>query len=184
MVTLNLGDFQLPQTKQGANQIAVIVDARDSTQRGTVLQHPLMNVRRKNQLAAGDDVYKLPAKLMDDLLRGGDVDYVDPMASAPDGTAYGGQWIAAMQPITLPRAETKQDATDLLVLVQYRLAKVFAPVGAMQTQLLWEGAAAVLSIFLVSFSLWYFVRRASDTSTNSKPTTTVPITEAETIAAS
>jgi len=49
-----------------------------------------------------------------------------------------------------------------LVLVQYRLDKVFAPVGVMEETLLWEGASALASILLVSGTLWFFVRRVGD----------------------
>ena len=48
------------------------------------------------------------------------------------------------------------------MLVQYRLSKVFAPVGAMQQSLLREGAVALFSILFVSATLWLFVRRVGD----------------------
>ncbi len=165
VVTLNLGDFQLPASEEGANQIAVLVDARDGAQRGIVLQHPLMDARRRSD-KRGSDIYQVPAELMDQLIAGGDVDYLDPMAEADGGEAFAGHWIAAMQPVSVPIQDKSgidgPETTDLLVLVQYRLAKVFSPVGEMRTQLLWEGAAGVLSILLVTFVLWYFVRRDRD----------------------
>ena len=166
VVTINLGDFELLQGDAGANQVAVLVDARQGPTRGTVLQHPYMELRHRAGKRNTGDPYKVDAKLMDVLLRGGDDDYRDPIASAQDAEAYAGNWIAAMQPVSVPGEATfdsgSEDHADLLVLVQYRLSKVFAPVGAMQQSLLREGAVALFSIFFVSATLWLIVRRVGD----------------------
>ncbi len=82
-----------------------------------------------------------------------------------------------MQPVSLPDedflaanpsngnpVDPEGDTTDLLVLVQYRLEKVIAPVAGMRSALLWEGAFAVVSILLVTLSLWLVVRRVSNSS--------------------
>ncbi len=49
-------------------------------------------------------------------------DYLDPLAEAPGGEAYQGDWIAATQPVGLPGRSQIQNGqrpdTDLLVLVQ------------------------------------------------------------------
>ena len=168
VATINLGDFQL-QADPGANQIAVLVEAREGPRHGTVLQHPLMGIRHEKGIAEKGDKFHVPEKLMDQLLGGGDVDYQDPMAEASGGKNYGGNWIAAIQPVILPQGSNdafdpnaKAERADLLVLVQYRLAKVFKPVDQMRTSLLWEGAAGVISVLLVTMTLWYFVRRVSD----------------------
>jgi hypothetical protein len=182
VVTLNLGDFQLPESEEGADQVAVLVDARQGDTRGVVLQHPLMDTR------ASEQMYKVPRKLMDQLISESDVDYSDPMAEAEGGDPYGGPWIAAMQPVSLPdedgngpAAESQQ--TDLMVLVQYRLAKVFAPVGKMTTDLLWNGVVVVVSILVVTFALWYFVRRDSESRAAEANKDSVDQSMAETIAA-
>ena len=164
VVTINLGDFQLLQSEQGDNKVVVLVDTRDGEQRGTVLQHPLLESRD----AAGRKlapVGKVPSRLMDELLDGGDVDYQDPVAAAPDGQNYAGGWIAAMQPVAVPQVsedgkyETKAGTADLLVLVQYRLAKVLQPVKQMRTLLLWEGAITLASMLSIFSAMWYFFRR-------------------------
>ena len=65
-------------------------------------------------------------------------------------------------PTELPEgavSETDEQATDLLVLVQYRLKKVNAPVFEMQSALLREGVAAIISILVVTLTLWFFVQR-------------------------
>jgi serine/threonine protein kinase len=170
VITINLGDFKLLQSKQGSNQVAVLVQAREGPDRGTILQHPLMDARRSVGQTLAGVKYQLPPPLVDRLLSGGDVDvdYLDPMASAEDGRVYSGKWIAAMQPVGMPNGDienaTSDSATntDLLVLVQYRLDKVMAPVRQMKNALLWEGAAAIISILIVTLTLWLFVRRVGN----------------------
>ncbi len=163
VATINLGDFQLLQGAQSESLLAVLVEARDGPRRGTVLQHPMMESAKREK--KGEN-YVVPDWLMDELEKGDDVDdYVDPLADiAP---AYGGKWIAAMQPVSLPansidHEEDEIAQADLMVLVQYRLAKVLAPVGHLRSQLLWEGAIAAISVLVIILTLWYFVRRISD----------------------
>ncbi len=172
VATINLGDFELPQSRQGANQIAVLVEAREGMAQGTILQHPLMDKRRREGVRAEGEKYQIPPILMRRLLAGGDVDYQDPLAAAADGGGYGGPWIAAMQPISVPRADDELESAiavekraDLLVLVQYRLEKVIEPVDRMRAALLFNGAAAIGSILIVTLTLWLFVRGAG----NSRP---------------
>ena len=175
VVTINLGDFKLPQSKQGANQVAVLVDARQGATRGLILQHPFYDTRRKEDVEVKEQSYQIETNQMDRLVRGGDVDYLDPVARFADGSDYRGPWIAAMQPVILPQsnnnfleptdpstrppASSKLEMADLLVLVQYRLETVMAPVTLMQWALLIEGAFALASILLVTLVLWHFVRK-------------------------
>src|SRR5690606_18557963 len=113
--------------------------------------------------------YQIPADTLDRLLAGGDVDYRDPMARVPGGGAYGGSWLAAIAAVSLPReftaAQSPQHdaaATNLLVLVQYRLSKVFEPVGELKRQLLLEGTATLVAIFLLTFAMWFYVNQLTD----------------------
>ena len=65
-------------------------------------------------------------------------------------------------PTELPEgsvSEADKQTTDLLVLVQYRLKKVNAPVFEMQSALLREGVAAIISMMVVTLTLWFFVQR-------------------------
>lgn len=192
VVTINLGDFELLQSKQGANQVAVLVEARQGESRGTILQHPLMDARRTDGLKLENEVYKMPTAMMDLLIEGEDLDYLDPLADADDGSAYRGEWIAAIQPVSLPRQANTRDndavegsddltkaksQTDLLVLVQYRLEKVLAPVNELSSYLLVEGGLALASILLVTLTLWFFVRRVGQTGTGEpEPTVRIPTT--------
>ncbi|TWU04338.1 serine/threonine protein kinase [Stieleria varia] len=166
VVTTNLGKFDLLQGGEGANLIAALVEARQGPLRGTILQHPYLEERLATGIEHKGQVYRVQHKTMDKLVAGGDIDYVDPVSSGDDSENYAGNWLVAMEPVALPAADdlgTERRPGDskasLMVLVQYRLAKVFAPVGAMQSELLWEGATAVLSVLLIILFLWYFVRR-------------------------
>ncbi len=206
VATINLGDFQLLQSEQGANQVAVLLDARTGPLRGTVLQHPLMDRRREAGRTLAGEKFQVPAELMDRLIDGGDVDYLDPMSKADDGGDFAGPWIAAMQSIELPHdseialtaSETSASTgdqsstnsepqasgkTDMVVLVQYRLAKVFAPVGQMRSSLIWEGASAITSILLVMFTLWYLVWRGTNPVLDQEPAEELHTGATETIAA-
>tara|TARA_R110002073_G_scaffold309696_9_gene480128 strand:+ start:10453 stop:12678 length:2226 start_codon:yes stop_codon:yes gene_type:complete len=171
VATINLGDFQLLQSEQGANQIAVLIEAREGPMRGTVLQHPLMDHRREAGTTLAGEKFQVDAKLIDRILEGGDVDYRDPVSNCVDGKPYAGDWIVAMQAVELPNpdglgldqeGELSKETTDLLVLVQYRLSTVMAPVGQMRSVLLTEGAAAIASILLVTVVLWIFVQRTGE----------------------
>ncbi len=168
VVTVNLGDFKILQSQEGASQIAALVDARDGHKRGTILQHPLLDRRREEDRVVAGKAYQVPPLLMRRLLDGGDIDYQDPTAQADDGGEYAGDWIAAMQPVELPTdpADGHQNSAqtaDLLVLVQYRLDTVLAPVGQLSSSLLWEGVAAIGAILLMTLSLWMLVLRAGET---------------------
>ena len=91
------------------------------------------------------------------------------MAKTEDGSAYSGPWIAAMQPVYVPRDDEElQDQeveADLLVLVQYRLETVLEPVKQMSRTLMIYGAAVLGSILIVTFTLWWLVRRAGSAGT-------------------
>ena len=168
VVTINLGDFKLLQSEKGANHVAVLIDARKGDNRGTILQHPLMDIHREKGIVLVGEKYQLRSETIDRLIKEGVVDYKDPVAQADDGKDYVGEWIAAIQPVALPidsgdepHVVSNTRATDLLVLVQYRLETVLAPVGHLQTSLLWLGAAAVGSILMLTFAFWWMVTRAA-----------------------
>ena len=184
VVTVNLGDFDLLQSRYGNNQVAVLVEARPGPTQGTILQHPMIETRRRSGADVAGERYQIPPLLMARLFEGRDVDYLDPLSGADGGEAdFGGEWIAAMQPVSLPgnrggklnqltvgdtsadqlrdRKQADKEQTDLLVLVQYRLRKVVSPVASMRSALLWEGAFAVFSIVLVTLGLWLIVRKFS-----------------------
>jgi eukaryotic-like serine/threonine-protein kinase len=170
VATINLGDFDLLQSE---NKVAVLVEARAGEARGTILQHPQLerpstesaDIEESESSNINSSRYRIAESVVDELLDGGVVDYLDPMANTSEGSAYSGKWIATMQPVRLPRIEadddSQNDSADLLVLVQYRLAKVLQPVEQMKRTLTKYGIAAVFSILAVTAALWYFVRRVT-----------------------
>jgi serine/threonine protein kinase len=170
VVTINLGDFELLQSEQGANQVAVLVEARQGSEQGTILQHPLMDARRDAGVKMVGKKYQMSPqdfKLLLDSRK--DIDYTDPLADTEDGKAYAGKWIAAMKPVRVPRDEEElqqgEVEADLLVLVQYRLDKVLQPVKQMTNELLLDGLAGLASILIVTFTAWWLVRRSNRTGT-------------------
>jgi len=183
VATTNLGDFELLRADEQSDQLAVVIDARSGPLRGTVLQHPLMDSRRRVGEAMAGERFQVSDQLLNDLIAGNDVDYRDPLAEAGDGAEYKGSWLAAVTQIALPQKEdavmdsdgSEQAHTDMLVLVQYRLSKVFEPVGFMKQQLLVEGALAVLSVVFVTFLMWYFVGRVSDRTPKDDATDDTPL---------
>jgi len=166
VVTINLGDLELLRSEQGANQVAVLVEARPGSEQGTILQHPLMDAKRDAGVKMIGEKYQMSSTMLRQLLDGGDdINYIDPLASASGGDLYAGTWIAAMQPVRVhhddKEDEAGEDNVDLLVLVQYKLEKVLAPVRQMRTTLFLEGAAALGSILIVTLVLWWLVRRVN-----------------------
>lgn len=203
VATINVGDFELLREddsgagnrsigNRAGSQVAVLVEARQGPLRGTVLQHPLMDRQRREGQALSGRHFQVDSDLVDQLLEGGDVAYRDPMAEAPGGELYSGEWIAAMEPVTLPEAPSqirsdfdvpaqlnqpldpatvepdsakvaaRQRSTDLLVLVQYRLSDVLGPVGQLRKSLFREGLTAIALILVVTLGLWWVVRRSNE----------------------
>ncbi|MEM9825389.1 MAG: protein kinase [Planctomycetota bacterium] len=164
VATINLTELDLLQSDASRDHVAVVVEARAGKSRGSVLQHPAMQAwtRQQNREALGQD-YRIEADLLDRLTAGGHETYADPLAETEDSGIYDGTWIATIQAVRLPRVDLDDDQAeeqaDLLVLVQYRLSKILAPVEQLKTTLFYEGAATVVSILVVTLALWYFVRR-------------------------
>ena len=192
VTTVNLGDIELLQTEGASDQIAVLVESREDSAEGTILQHPLMDARRNAGAKPGNRKYQIDRHVMRDLRAGRIEIYKDPLASnAGLAKGYNGEWIASVHPVKLPLdedddettygkstdsealdppppptelpegsvTEIDEQTTDLVVLVQYRLETVNAPVFEMQSALLREGVLAIMSILAVTLTLWFFVQR-------------------------
>lgn len=171
VITTNLGDFESMRDSQLSDQLAVVIEARDGPLRGTVLQHPLMDKQTDVGGSLAGKRFRIPDSMLDGLLNNADVNYIDPMSKAPNGDVYSGPWLAAIAPIGLPKeltttdkenGETASPESDLLVLVQYRLSKVFEPVGELKRQLLIEGSIALALIFGLTVAMWIYVDRITD----------------------
>jgi len=159
-VTFNVGDFAVFRTRQApSDYFAVLVDNRPGDRRGTVLQHPLF----QEQPPAQD--FKVPLPLLHRMGTEPVYDYFDPLAEAPGGEAYRGDWIAATQPVGLPgRTQNhngRRHETDLLVLVQISAQAATSPVHQLERRLALDAAAALGVVVLVVIALWGVVFRIS-----------------------
>jgi hypothetical protein len=179
VATTNLGGFDLMRSDNRAdvklNQVPMLVDSREGDRRGTIIQHPLINSPNEDQddgsqvssdprIRSADGAPAISPNTLDRLLAGAVSDFHDPMGDQPGGEDYQGTWTAAVQPVSVPKLgkNTDDEQADLIVLVQYRLADVIAPVGELITKLMWYGAAGLIGILLVIFLLWYMVSHSSD----------------------
>lgn len=165
VATTNLGEFEQFRVGEGSpnDAIGVLVDARSGPLRGTILQHPWM-IEAQGETRA-ESRFQVPGGMMDRLLKGGDFEYFDPIATADGGQRYQGEWIAAVHPVHVPHLEDSSSTdTDLLVLVQFRLSQTIARVESLTTALIWEGAIAVLGILLINGLMWYLARNITSPS--------------------
>ncbi|MEO1614757.1 MAG: protein kinase, partial [Planctomycetota bacterium] len=102
VVTINLGDFELLREEASSDKIAVLLDSREGPTRGTVLQHPYLEQQHEAGSGNVGQVFQLKPAQMDALVDGGDVTYIDPVASAPGGDDFAGGWLAALQTVEVP----------------------------------------------------------------------------------
>ena len=166
VLTINLGDFQLlagDAHEDGTNRLAVLVDGREGHQQGTLLQHPLLSKltargssERNSSMLPPIDPRQL-AQLRTDGLR----NYLDPAARHPQGQLYDGEWIAAIEQVSLPSLDKVHSGTgtDLWVLVQERASRAREPVHQLGNRLQNESMIALVTVVLVICVLWYFVFR-------------------------
>ena len=162
-MTINVGDFAIFRSQQQqTDYFAVLMDNRSGQRQGTILQHPLF----QEKPPAKD--YKVTEEQLE-IVRSGEVyNYQDPIAKAPGGAAYRGDWIAATEPVQLPgrnhthEPETDDNSnTDLLVLVQVSSHAATAPVNQLGRRLALYGLAAMGVVVLVVMGLWLVVLRTS-----------------------
>lgn len=154
-LTINLGDlthFRNEATRNGATQspATVLIDGRQ----GVILQHPLF------KSGPVIDEYHVSAEQLA-ALRAHVPGYVyqDPLAAAPGGEAFGGNWIAAVWEAELPNASADQDHADMIVLVQSQESEAFGAVETLGETLKQEGFWALGGVIAVILVLWYIVFR-------------------------
>jgi serine/threonine protein kinase len=158
-MTVNVGDFAV--FRSGLKQtdyFAVLIDDRIGERRGTILQHPLFQQKSPVQ------DFRVPESQLSRVRAGPVYDYRDPLAAAPAGTAYGGDWIAATEPVRLPgrgRENHRHNTTDLLVLVQVSATAATAAVSQLGRRLALDSVSALAVVVFVVIALWYIVYRIS-----------------------
>ena len=158
--TFDIGDFAVFHSREtGPDYFAVLIDNRPGDHRGIILQHPLFQVRPPAES------FRVPPAQLDRIRTEPVYDYQDPLAAAPGGEIYRGDWITAMVPVRLPSRSQKTNNqrrdTDLLVLVQVNASTATAPVHQLGRRLAADALAALGVVILVVLALWGVVFRIS-----------------------
>lgn len=164
-LTVELG--HLGEEKEFAfnnRRFVTLVDGREGTHRGQILQHPLFNEILEQQATETTESPKLRdfseyVVPIDELPKAdeevGDIElYADPLASAPEGKAYDRNWLAAQAPVRLETLDT-----GLIVLVQEDYDSAAAPVKRLGGGVLRNGLWALALALGGVLYLWYLVTR-------------------------
>ncbi len=169
-MTVRLGHFgELnPGERQGARQIAALIDSREDQpgQRGLILQHPLLSAVLAQRATSpqiprprvGDEVLRrldTPPTAMARRDRHGMnplsfIDYVDPLS--PEGDI---KWLAAMEPVVVRGRDT-----GWVVIVQEPFRDVIKPVDDLGRHLLRIGIIGCVSVLALLGWLWWLLLRA------------------------
>lgn len=178
-MTVQLGHFgELnPGERQGAQQVAALIDSREDQpgQRGLILQHPQLS----RMLAQRFGKTLMPRLRVDPevlnrldqarlAMAQGDasaarlltfVGYVDPL-----GVRSGGDWLAALEPVVVRGRDT-----GWAVIVQEPYSDVTKPVTDLGRHLLRIGIIGFLSVLILLGGLWWLLLRAVDRGTRPRP---------------
>lgn len=204
VLTINLGDFELlsqmqsqpapvnsAETGSKSEQLqnidpyirfAAMVDGRSGNQRGTILQHPLIQ-KMDRETMKSVLMPQIDPRMLERLQNSGGVfDYVDPAADFEDGEDFfAGTWIASLEQVNLPRVNTNNDdvrtKSDLWILTQERSSSVAAPIRKLGSNLQRETLIELGTLLLVIMLLWYFVFRIGSASLSKSADTVNPLTQ-------
>ena len=172
MLTINLGDFQLLAGDNDAgenNRLAVLVDGREGNQQGTLLQHPLLSTLAPQASTLRDATLIPPIdpRQLTKLRNEGMRNYRDPAAKHPEGAAYEGEWIAAIQQVALPSLDQNHAGRGTTCGCWCRNAPAELRIRCNQlgNRLQYESIIALVTVVLVICVLWYFVFRLSEVRT-------------------
>jgi len=137
---------------RGGNQLfAVSVDLRDGDYPGVILQHPLFDKlldtqgeipeRFKNYRVRAADLPDVPERQQN---------YIDPLASDPEGGAYQRHWLAQMEPVMI-----RGENTGWIVIVQTAYYPFIGyTLEDLSSGLIRYGLIAIFMIALVMMALW------------------------------
>jgi len=175
-LTLELG--RLGNAREFAtsdDRFVVLVDGREGSARGVILQHPLFNeiLAQENELPDYINRVRVP---LDQLPRADQPQedtprkpseaerillYRDPIADLAEGKAFDRNWIAARQEVFLESSRSTGKAIDtgLVVLVQEDYDSAVEPLRTLRENVLRDGMLAFLLIVSIVILLWYFVTR-------------------------
>ncbi len=178
-MTVQLGHFgELnPGERQGAHQVAALIDSREDQpgQRGLVLQHPQLTrilSQRPNQtlmprLRVDPHVLTRLDEARRTLAQGDAgaarlltfVGYIDPLDAR-----HGSDWLAALEPVVVRGRDT-----GWAVIVQEPYSDVLKPVTDLGRHLLRIGVIGFLSVLVLLGGLWWLLLRAVDRGTRPRP---------------
>jgi hypothetical protein len=152
-MTAELGDFH--DFPPSMDRFAVVVDGREGEHRGVILEHPMLDdVEAKFDYSQ----FKSDVELLRDQQQ---LVYHDPIAKAPMGKKYRGEWLAGTSPVVIVHDSIwEKHDTGLIVVVQERRAAAVMPVGQLGQRLAREGLLALTFVVTVSGVLWYLVGRS------------------------
>jgi hypothetical protein len=169
-MTVRLGHFgELnPGERQGAQQVAALIDSREDLpgQRGLILQHPLLSRVLADRAPASQmprpRVEPEVLHRLDEAQRAAGhsdgrglhpltfVGYVDPLSPRS-----GGEWLAAMEPVVVRGRDT-----GWVVIVQEPYRDVIKPVDDLGRHLLRIGVIGCVSVLALLGWLWWLLLRA------------------------
>lgn len=158
-MTVDVGDFDIfrHDRSESRDYFAVLIDDRQGDRYGTILQHPLFETH------SPEDDYRLSPEQLAALRAAATPVYQDPLAEAPGGEAFAGDWIAATEPVHLPvrgrDAAAHDRRTGLLVLVQVHADAATAAVQQLGNRLAFDGVLALCFVGLAVTALWLVVLR-------------------------
>lgn len=172
-MTIEVGGFV--ELRTGGNQFAVLVDNREGSHKGVVLQHPLFDklltltasapkppigqsklTERQRKLLERSDRLRIGAADLPDIPERQE-NYRDPLAKDPDGADYKGQWLACMESVNV-----RDRDTGWIVIVQEAYdSAIGATLDKLTRGLIRSGLIALGLITLVMAGLWGMAKRLS-----------------------
>lgn len=166
-LTVEMGGF-LKEFQNTPTRFAVLVDGREATYKGVILQHPLFDdiLNEEDQLPSHFNKYRVKLNGNSNGQIELETKYRDPLAADPAGKHYDRPWITAKAPVKLPRGRDPQTGDPIfqdigwVVLVQQDYASATEPVHLLGRRLVSEGLTALGVVIGMVTLLWYFVIRA------------------------
>lgn len=149
---------QFIQLPEGSNQFAMLIDVREGERPGIVLQHPLFN-----ELQAKSGI--LPERLEDYRIllpslppKEGDPDFVDPLASDPEGEKFRQRFLAARAYVYVRDVE----AGWVVIVEDSYDRNIGTTLDQLRSSFVRSGLVGLVAIALVIVGLWSLVIRTLD----------------------
>jgi serine/threonine protein kinase len=190
---------------------AVLIDGHEGEREGTILQHPFfssISSTLSSSTSSGGSTspatstalvpnesfqnepyvdlrFQIDETMLRKLKETGTYRYIDPISSDPRGSAYRGEWIAALEKVEIARRGSdefeRKQSTSLLLLVQVPADSITVPVATMGQKLaklfLVAISAFLLAIALLWLIVWRFLRVPDPANQSVRPR--VPFTESK-----